>query len=279
MKWCIVADSSCDLKTLETHSSDIEFKSVPFVISIDGKDFVDSPEMDAFDMVDKMEASAKASTTACPSPQTWFDCFKDADYSFAITISANVSGSFNSATTAKQMIEEQFKDKKVFVLDSKSAGAVLTMYAEKLVELINKGLSFEEVVNEIEKYKSKRHTIFALASFSNLVKNGRVGKIAGFLARILKMWGIGINTKEGKIAVKKKTRGEKNVVNAFVEDMQQNGFDDDYVVISHCQNFELATKVKNTLLSIWKKLKIKIIPTRGLCSYYAERKGLILGYW
>ena len=278
MKWCIVADSSCDLKELDTKSENIEFKNVPFIISIDGKDYVDTTELDVEEMVDKMEAYSKASLTSCPSPQTWFDCFKEADFSIAITISANVSGSYNSAMTAKTMIEEQYKDKKVYVLDSKSAGSVLCMYAEKLVELINKGLGFKEVVSEIEKYKAKRHTIFALSSFSNLVKNGRVGKIAGFLARILKMWGIGVNTNEGKIAVKKKTRGEKNVLSAFVDDMQQNKFDDDYVVISHCQNIELATKFKNLLTSIWSKIKVKILPTRGLCSFYAERKGLIVGY-
>ena len=277
MKWCIVTDSSCDIENLETNS-EITFAKVPFSISIDEEEIVDDENLNVENMINKMETYKKASLTSCPSPQAWFNHFEKADFSIAITISSGVSGSFNSASTAKNMIEEKYSNKKVFVLDSKTAGSVLSMCAEKAVELIKSGLNFEEVTQQLEKYNKKRHTIFALSSFGNLVKNGRVGKIAGFLAKILKMWGVGINTTEGKIAIKKKTRGENNVLKTFIDDMNENNFDSDYVVITHCQNLELATKFKNMLTKIWNKIKVKILQARGLCSYYAERKGLIVGY-
>ena len=70
MKWLIVTDSSCDLTSLDTGSSDIGFDTVPFVLNIDGKDFVDHPELSVPEMVDAMEASS-ASHSACPSPSAW----------------------------------------------------------------------------------------------------------------------------------------------------------------------------------------------------------------
>lgn len=278
MNFGIVTDTSCDYVVDEVLPENIKISKVPFIINIDDKEYIDNDELDIDKMVDEMEASEKVCRTACPSPETWLAEFEKNDFTIAITISANLSGSYNSAVLAKNMLEEKYPDKKVYILDSKSAGAVLTMYVEKTIELIKEGKTFEEIVTDLEKYLSERHTVFALASFNNLVKNGRVGKVAGFLAKVLKIWGIGIASPEGTIVVKKKLRGIKNVIKAFIEDMKENNFIGKYVVISHCQNLDLANKLKEQVLQTWENVKVKILSTRGLCSFYAERKGMIVSY-
>ena len=278
MKWRIITDSSCDLNVNESISDCVELDEVPFTLTIDGKDYVDTVDLDVPGMVDDMEACAQASRSSCPAPGAWYEKFKLADHIIAITISHNLSGSYNSAMTAREMILEKHPEKKIFVLDSLSAGSVLAMYARKAAELIENGLHFEDIVNRLKSYAADRHTVFALASFNNLVKNGRVSKLSGFIAGKLGIWGIGIASPEGTIQVKNKLRGVQRVLNSFIEDMKENGFCGGDVVISHCQNSELAGKLKEKILEHWAATHVSILPTGGLCSYYAERKGMIVGY-
>ena len=277
-KWSIVTDSSCDFVLPEKADSSICFAKVPFVISVGQHDFVDTKSLDIENLLTHMETCPTASHTSCPSPGNWIERFEQAQQIIAITISAKLSGSYNSAMTAREMILEQTPEKKIYVLDSRSAGSALTMYAEKAAELIEGGSDFHTVVSGLEEYRKHRHTIFALSSFNNLVKNGRISKAVGFIAGKLGIWGIGIGSKEGEIIVKNKTRGVQKVIGSFLADMKEHAFAGGYVVISHCQNLELAAKLRDKIQETWHSAKVKILETGGLCSYYAERNGLIVAY-
>ena len=107
----------------------------------------------------------------------------------------------------------------------------------------------------------QKETIFALSSFNNLVKNGRISKAAGFIAGKLGIWGIGIGSQEGEIIVKNKTRGVQNVIGSFLADMKEHAFAGGYVVISHCQNLELAAKLRDKIQETWHSAKVKISGT------------------
>jgi len=277
-KWGIITDSSCDYKRKEEEWTDIHFAKVPFIITVGETDYTDDEQLNVSEMVDAMERCPKASHTSCPSPQSWLEQFMQQDNTIAITISGNLSGSYNSAITAKNMLLENHPEKKVFVLDSCSAGSALTMYALKAAEFIRQGMDFEKTVEKLQEYVSHCHTVFTLSSFDNLVKNGRMSRLAGFIAGKLGFWGIGIGSREGKIEVKAKVRGVPRMISGILEDMRENGFEKGEVVIAHCQNPEVAEKLKNRILETWGSAKVSIQPTIGLCSYYAERGGLIVGY-
>lgn len=279
MTWNIVTDSSCDFnKNTWDQKTGISLKKVPFTIRIGKKEYVDSEELNVRDMLEDMEHSPDTGRTSCPTPERWYDVFRQADQTIAITISSRLSGSYNSAYTAKTMIEETYRDKKIFILDSRSAGSALALLVEKAAELIRTGKNFEEVTEALQEYASRRHTIFALSSFTNLIKNGRISKLSGIIAGKLGIWGVGIANQEGNIVIKDKIRGSRRVIHNFLEDMKKHGFSNGTVVISHCQNPELAQIFKESILARWAGAKITILSTGGLCSYYAERKGLIIAY-
>ncbi len=278
MKWSIITDSSCDLRSLPQTEPPINFAKVPFTLRIGQTDYVDDASLDLTQMLTHMEECATAGQSSCPSPAAWCEQLEQADQTIAITISSNLSGSYNSAVTARKMILEKSPEKKIYVLDSRSAGSALAMYAEKAVQLIREGWGFDAVVSRLEDFSRQTHTIFALASFDNLVKNGRVGRLAGFIAGKLGIWGIGVATKEGTIAVKEKTRGLKRILEAFINDMKENDFRGGDVVISHCQNEDTAKKLQERITELWQTARIKILTTGGLCSFYAERHGLIVAY-
>ena len=278
MKWSIVTDSSCDYPAGPSLGADIHFARVPFIIRIGERDYLDDETIRVPDMLNDMESCAEAGSTACPSPGAWQELFEQADQTIAITISAGVSGSYDSAEAARRMVLEKHPDKKIWVLNSRSAGSALSLYVEKAVQLIEQGLDFDGVVAGLEAYAAERHTVFALASFTNLIKNGRVGRLSGFIAGKLGIWGIGIASEEGTIVVKTKTRGIPRVIDCLLGDMKEHHFQGGEVIISHCQNLELAVMVRERILELWDNARVQILATGGLCSFYAERRGLILAY-
>lgn len=278
MKWSIVTDSSCDLNCLENTSWDVRLAEVPFTLRIGQRDFVDTRSLDVAEMLDAMENCPEASFSACPAPGAWQALFEEAENTIAITISGNLSGSYNSAVAARQMVLDEHPEKKIFILDSRSAGSALAMYAEKAAQWISEGCGFDAVTARLEEYAAARHTVFALASFSNLIKNGRMSRLAGLIAGKLGIWGIGVASEDGKIVVKGKTRGGQHILHAFLKDMKEHDFDGGEVVISHCQNQEMAERLRDAVLEQWPQAKVKLLPTGGLCSYYAERRGMIVAY-
>lgn len=278
MKWNIVADSSCEIFDHTTPSDDVKFNTVPFYITAGSRDFIDDANIDIGAMLDAMEEPDVVSRTSCPSPYTWFEQFEQADNAIAITISGNLSGSYNSAEVARQMIVEKHPEKKVAVIDSRSAGPELIFIIDNVMQAIAAGKSFEEVVDMATRMQQHTHVTFALCSFNNLIKNGRMNKLAGFIAGKLGFWGIGIGSDEGTIQIKGKARSRKKAVTAIVDDLRERAGAVKTVLISHCQNIETAELLRAAILDAWADAEVRIMPTRGLCSYYAERGGLIVGF-
>lgn len=276
MKWSIITDSSCEYTG--TSSSELMFAKIPFIINIGGVDHMDRPELCVTELLDAMEGSSKASHTACPAPAAWYEKFMAADQSIAITVSAGVSGSYNSAMMAKKMVLEEKPSKKIFVLDSVSAGSALSLMAAKAEEMIYQGDPFEKVVFALQEYANATQTIFALSSFGNLVKSGRMNRLTGLLAGKLGIWGLGGASEEGKIVATGKVRGPSKMMEAILEDMQAHQFHGGRVLITHCQNVSMAVKLRNKIRSKWVGTPVTILPAGGLCSFYAERGGLIVAY-
>lgn len=277
MKWRIISDSSCDIFDLDHMREDLYFSTVPFVITVDDKDYVDNEELDIKELVKAM-ASSKKSFTSCPSPAEWIREFGEEGYVFAVTISANLSGSYNSACTAREMILEQDPERNIEILNSRGTGPSLNMIIYKLCELIDKGLGFEEVRTEIHRFMEDHKLIFALSSYHNLVNNGRMPKIAGIVLGHLGLWGVGIASEEGTIKMKKIAKGGRKTLQVIMGDLKERVADKGCVVISHCENEEFANSLKKAVQNTYSGMEVRIMKTRGLCSYYAEKGGIIVGF-
>lgn len=280
MLWNIIADSSCDLKDLQTSDKNhtVHYETVPFIISVGAEDFVDDAEIPLSRMLDAIEREKKATHTSCPSPGSWLELFSRDGNVIAVTISSRLSGSYNSACAAAEMLRTEEPDKKIAVIDSVSAGAGLVMLVKRINEWIEEGKAFEEVVRLAREMAQQKRTIFALCSFHNLIKNGRMSPIAGLAAQTLHFWGIGIGTREGEIRIKGKARGAKKMLQAIVDDIKEFGCPIRRVYICHCQNMQMAMQLREAIHARFKDVMIEIHETKGLCSYYAERHGLIVSY-
>lgn len=277
MKWLIVADSSCDLLSMETDSKDIGFETVPFTVTVDDTHFEDNSDLLIPSMVDTME-QGKVSHTACPSPAAWYNSFMKADHIIAFTISSKLSGSHNSAHIARKMVLEEHPEKQIEIVDSLSTGPKLVMLAQQALSMIRQKKPLSHVAQACRETAQNVHTIFTLCSFRNLVQNGRISKIAGFIAGKLNLRVIGGGSADGRIEMKDKVRGDRKALKAMIDQMKENGYQGGPVTICHCLNEKLASQLVNAIHDRWQHAKVQILPTRGLDSYYAERNGLIVSY-
>ena len=269
----IVADSSANLAV-----NGGAVVSVPLKIITDQKEYVDDASLNTTAMVWDLQSYTGKSSTACPSPQDWLEAFGDAPYVFCIAITSNLSGSCNAATIAKADYEASFPGRKVYVIDSLSTGGEMELIAEKIQELITEEHTFEQICQEIQEYQQHTGLMFMLESMQNLANNGRVNKIVAKAAGILGIRAVGKASDVGTLEPLEKSRGEKKALASIQRIMMELGYEGGKIRISHCLNEAAATTLRQNILEVFPHADIQIRPTGGLCSFYAEKGGMIIGF-
>lgn len=273
MKRKIVADSSSNLYTLEG----VDYTSAALVISTDEKEYRDDANLDIRQMVDDLASYKGRSGTACPGVGEWLEAFGDADEVYCVTITANLSGSYNAAMSAKEQYEEEHPGRKVFVFDSYSAGPEMKLHIDKIKELILAGKDYDTICKELPEYKKVTSIAFSLESMRNLANNGRVNPAVATIAGMLGIRVIGDAT-GGVLNPTDKVRGEKKALACIVNNMKKAGYQGRKVYIDHCYNEDTAEAVKKALLTEFPDAEIIIDRTHALCSFYAEKGGLMIGF-
>lgn len=272
----IITDSSMDLN--ETLEKQISVEKAPFKLYIDEEEIVDDEKLNVIEFIEKMKASAKLPRTACPSPEDFRKMFEGVEEIFAVTISSKLSGTYNSAMLAKNMILEEMK-KKIHVFDSKSASVGQTLIGLKIQDLKDQEFGFEKVVEEVEKYIGNMKTFFISENLNNLIKNGRIPSWKGKLAMALKIRPI-MTAPDGDIEVYEKVRGSNKAFERLAQIVSELATDSTHkrLAISHVNNPERAKSLKARIQELCDFKEIIIVPTHGLTSLYCDDQGIILAF-
>ncbi len=275
MKIKIVTDSASNMMSLEG----VDFQSVPLKIMTDNKEYVDDINLDVEAMVNDLSTYKGRSSTACPGVGDWLEAFEGYDIIFCVTIISTLSGSYNAAMTAKQQYEEENPGKKVFVLDSYTAGAEMKLHAEKLRDLVLEGKDYDTICKEIKEYK-ENHTslVFCLESLRNLANNGRVSHAVATIASLIGIRLVGDVSEDGQLHPTDKCRGAKKTTAEIFRNMKRLGYRGAKLYIDHCYNEKAAQDLKEIVLTEFPKAHVVIDKTLGLCSFYAEKGGLMIGF-
>lgn len=274
MNFKIVSDSSSNVMSI----SGIPYASVPLKIIAGDKEYIDNADLDLAGMIGDLKKHKGKSGSSCPNVHEWLEAFGDADNIFCVTISKHLSGSYNAAAQACEEYMESNPGKKAFVFDSLSAGPELALIIEKTRELIEQGLEFEAIKEQVLDYHNHVHTLFCLQSMTNLARNGRVNPAVAKIATALGIRVVG-DAVGGQLNPAYKPRGDKKALQIIVDQMEAHGlYDGANVRIAHCYNSGGALALKEALQRKYPACKFIIEPTTALCSYYAEVGGLIIGY-
>ncbi len=270
----IVADSACDLFALKN----VEFACASMKIITDEREFVDDTSIDVDSMVDYLYQYKGESKTSCPNATDWLDAFGDADHIFCVTITSGLSGSYNSACLAKQIYESENEGKRVHVFDSLSAGPEIALIIEKIEECVVNKMPYDDICDCVERYMKKTGLVFMLKSLKNFANNGRVSPVVARLVGIAGICIVGKASDEGTLEPMHKCRGEQRSLKTLVEDIEREGFCSGKISIGHCQNEAAANKLKEMILAKFENVQIEIHKFRGLCSFYAEKGGVLVGF-
>lgn len=274
MKIKIVADSSADVLSLEG----VDYASVPLTISIAGKDYVDDETLDVKDMLSRLAACKEKTSTACPGTQRWLSAFGDADRVLCFTITSGLSGTYNAASIAAREFEEKNPGKKAHVVDTLTTGPEMELLIEKAAKLIRSGMEFEDVIKRIDTYRKCTYLLFSLQSLHNFVINGRISPAMGALVGLLGIRIVGRASEEGTLQPMAKCRGDKKALQSILSNLKEMGFRGGLVRIHHCCNEVFANTLRDAILSLFPNADIKMGRTLGLCSYYAETGGVLVGF-
>ena len=274
----IIGDSSCDLTSLAHISPDILYGRAPLRVIVDDVEYVDTYDLDTRAMMDAVYGFKGKTGSACPSPEEYAELCRDVDEAYIVTISSNLSGSYNSAVLARDLVLAESPEKKIHVFDSLSAGPELSLIVEKIARLASAGLAFEEVVAQVQEYMTHTALLFQLNSLENLTKNGRVSKMAGMTAKLLGIRMIGIASAVGTVEPLHKSRGTEKTYGLVLQEMRERGFTGGRVVLGHAFQEAGAEMMRQMILNEFPTSNITVMPLSGLCCYYAEEGGLLVGF-
>lgn len=274
MKYQIAMDSSANL----LHMEGVPFASVPLKIVTDQREFVDTPGLNLDAMLEYLAAYKGRSGTSCPNVGDWLAAFGDADCVFALTITSALSGCCNAALQAKAVYEEEHPGRRVCVLDSLSTGPEMALIAEKLRELIGKESYFDAIEFEIREYMTHTHLMFTLESLNNMARNGRVSPLIAKACGLLGIRILGQASAEGTLQPLHKCRGEDKALKKLVEEMKKAGYRGGRVRVVHCKNKQAAETLASSLRAEFPDCDLTVGSTTALCSFYAERGGILVGF-
>lgn len=270
----IVADSSVDIRGM----CGVDFSSAPLKIITSEKEYIDNASLDVAGMVGDLADYKGRSSSSCPNTSDWLGAFEGYDEIYCVTITSGLSGSYNSAMAAGQIYESEHAGSRVFVLDSLSTGPEMVLFCEKIRDLVLDGVEFDEVCSRVLEYSRHTGLLFMLASMTNLANNGRVRPIAAKMAGLLGIRAIGKASERGELEPLHKVRGERKALDTMLEELETQHFNGKKLSIAHCINEGAASTLAALVRERYPDCDISIRECGGLCSFYAERGGLLVGF-
>jgi DegV family protein with EDD domain len=276
LSYKIIIDSCGEF--IEKWKEDPRFESVPLTLNVGGETIIDDDSFDQISFIKKVAACPECPKSACPSPERYmkaYDC--EADHVYAVTLSSELSGSYNSAVLGKNLFLEEKPEKKVHVFNSRSASVGETLIGMKIQECEEMGFSFEETVEKVEAYIEEQHTFFVLDDLETLRKNGRLSKVKSLVASALKIKPVMGSTPEGTICQLDQARGINKAMVKMVQHIVEKAENsqDKVLAISHCNCKDRAELLKNALLEKIDVKEVVILDTAGVSTMYANNGGVI----
>ena len=277
MSYKIAIDSCGEL--LNEWKDDERIEAVPLTLMVGGESIIDDETFDQKDFLKKVAACPECPKSACPSPERYMKAYEcEADHIYAVTLSSELSGSYNSAVLGVNLFLENHPDAKVHVFNSCSASVGETLIAKKIAEYEEAGLDFEAIIEKVDDFILHMHTYFVLESLDNLRKNGRLSAVKALVATALNIKPVMGATDQGVIIQLGQARGMQKALRLMAETItaELEHPEEKVLGLVHCNNPERAEYVKQELMKLVKVKDIIVLESSGVSTLYAAQGGIII---
>ena len=282
MSYKIVIDSCGELT--DELKRDPHYENVALELDVDDYHVMDDESFNQLEFLQKVKESPNSPKSSCPPPARFMDAFGENDHVYMITLSSQLSGSYNSAMLAKELYEEQQESEgekkrtRIHVFDSKSASIGETLIGMKIQEYEEAGETFERIIEKVEHYIADINTFFVLESLETLRKNGRLSNLKAALVTALNIKPVMGSTAIGAIQQLGQARGMNKALESMVEKMLAvtKNCEEKVLAIAHCNCPDRAKRVKERIEKLAHFKNIVIVNTAGVSSMYANDGGVIL---
>ncbi len=278
MAYKIIVDSCTDLT--DKMKEDSRILAVPLTLQVDDKTIIDDETFNQKEFLKIVAESPNSPKSSCPSPEAYMNLFGGEEDVYAVTLSSNLSGSYNSAVLGRKLYLEENPHKNIEIINSCSASAGQTLIAMKIQEYVEAGKEFQEIVQLVNNFRDKLSTKFVLENLDTLRKSGRLTGIKAILTGVLNIKPVMAATPEGTICKLDQARGIQKalVLMASLIEQDVKNAEERIVGIAHCNNYNRALFVKDEIL---KRVPFKdsfIVDTAGVSTMYAGDGGIIVCY-
>lgn len=277
MSYKIIVDS-CGELTEEMKASG-RFETASLEIDVHGHHIIDDETFDQAEFLRLVAESPDSPKSSCPSPERYMEGYRcEAEHVYAVTLSAELSGSYNSAILGKNLYHEEYGEKDIYVFNSRSASVGETLISMKIAECEEQGMEFAQVVETVEAYIGEQHTYFVLETLDTLRKNGRLTGVKAVVATALNIKPVMGATPIGTILQLGQARGMKKALAKMVDEIMKDLKESKkkILAISHCNCRERAEYVKEMLVHKADFRDVVILDTAGISSMYAADGGVIV---
>ena len=276
MKFKIIGDSCCDFTKEELNKE--YFISVPLTLSVGGIDVVDDRTFNQANFINLVEGCPDCPKSSCPSPESYMACFDDVENIFIVTISAKLSGSYNSAMLARQIYLEEHPEVNIHVFDSKTAAAGEHLICGMIEEYALQDLDFNQIIKKVDEFISTQRTIFVLENLEVMRKNGRLSKVKSLVASALNIKPV-LYGKDGEIQQLDQARGMNKALNRLLWHIEKDGYDNSRrVEITQCDSRERCLNVRRILMERFGFKDVRILDAGGVSTMYESRGGVIVSF-
>lgn len=241
----IITDSTCDLN--EEIVSGLNLEVIPLIVNFGEESYLDGVTIDVHEFLRKLKEQDIFPTTAQINPKRFYDIYKkylDDGYKIvSIHLSSKMSGTYNSACIAKDMLETD----DIVVIDSMNVTSGLGLLVMKAAEMKEKGYNIYEIEKELKIVIPRIKCAYAFSSLDNLVKGGRLSKTAGVIGSFLGIKLI-LSVVDGEMALINKVRGTKKAIRTILEHLEENELDTkESCILLHIDNYDVLPVLREEL--------------------------------
>ena len=211
----LIIDSTANIR--ESSKKKIDY-IVPLTVHFGSEEFIDGVTISNDEFYTKLQTNENFPSTSQATPDKFmkvFDQIDKEDSAIVITISSNLSGTYQSAVLAASEYDN------IHVIDSEAVTIAAGVLIEYAIDLVEQGLALEDIIDELEEKKKKIELLGIFDTLEYLQKGGRLSKTAAFAGEILKIKPI-ISIIAGDITVPAKTRGNKKAISIFNKELSEN---------------------------------------------------------